>query len=501
MDVRLPDGTIVQNVPDGTTQSELMDRLGKAGVSADDNDIIPAPLRAFAGAALDAVPVLGPTLLKAGEELRSLIKGRPVEDVQQETKNLFRENPSATTAGSVAGALIGTAPLAVGGAGAALFGTAARAAATGAGLSAADAIARSNNIGADFSGGGIAIAAGTGAAFGAASPAVGRIAGGLFAKLANGVSSASEPVAQMLKTQASALYRAADEAGVVVGPETLKKIVSGVSGAAKEAGLNAQLHPKAQAVVNFFKSTTEQPNASTTLRELDQFRQILGDVAHSNDAGERRLGAIMIDKFDDALAGLTKADVSAGDPVAANQAITAARALFRRSKIIEALDGAEQAARDSGTAFAPALRAKVRGLLSNKRFTRGLQPDELTALRQVNTAPEDKVLAVLDSLRGIVGGGIGGGGIGGFVGFQFGGPPGAALGAGVGSLAATGVSKAAQAARGALASSRLEAARRVVSGFPELTKPFSKPAAATTLAGGVSLNQPGPADEQSPQSP
>ncbi len=31
MDVRLPDGTVIQNVPEGTTQADLMNRLNSAG--------------------------------------------------------------------------------------------------------------------------------------------------------------------------------------------------------------------------------------------------------------------------------------------------------------------------------------------------------------------------------------------------------------------------------------------------------------------------------------
>src|SRR5882672_7492474 len=48
MDVRLPDGTIINNVPDGTTQSDLMARVAKMRAPEDQ-----ASVKNLAGAALE----------------------------------------------------------------------------------------------------------------------------------------------------------------------------------------------------------------------------------------------------------------------------------------------------------------------------------------------------------------------------------------------------------------------------------------------------------------
>ena len=116
MDVRLPDGTIIQNVPDGISKADLTAKLKNngydvtklAGATAPAASEIPAPraevpawarqypqLYGVAGAARET---LGPLLEKGGMVAGGVLGG---------TAGPFGAGPVGTAAGGVAGAGLG----------------------------------------------------------------------------------------------------------------------------------------------------------------------------------------------------------------------------------------------------------------------------------------------------------------------------------------------------------------------------------------------------------
>ena len=61
---------------------------------------------AASSAAIDAVPVLGPTLLGGAEQLRGMVQGMSPKQVKQEGQMVREANPDAALAGSVAGTVL-----------------------------------------------------------------------------------------------------------------------------------------------------------------------------------------------------------------------------------------------------------------------------------------------------------------------------------------------------------------------------------------------------------
>ena len=226
-------------------------------------------------ATLEGIPIIGPTLLKLGEQLRVLAKDRPIEEIQAETQKLFEDNPDIRTAGNIAGAVLGTAPLGVGSLGTALFSTVPRAVATGATIAGADVAARGGDV-EDIATGAL-IGAGGGAA-GVALVKLGRgvvsLVRGPRGELSNVIASASDD----LVSQAKTLYRQADAVGVKLKSKTFDRIVDKMVTAARPTGdlakeILAKNTPKAAAAMKWLQGLKGR---EPTLSEIDQVRQFIG---------------------------------------------------------------------------------------------------------------------------------------------------------------------------------------------------------------------------------
>ena len=455
---------------------------------------LPPEVRAFAGSTLEGIPIIGPTLLKLGEQIRVLAKDRPIEEIQAETQKLFEENPDIRTAGNFAGAVLGTAPLGVGSVGTALFSTLPRAAATGATIAGADVAAR----GAEPED--IATGAFFGAAGGAAGVGLSKLIGSGVTTLIRRIRGPKGPLtdfiletSETLKAASRKFYKDADAVGVKLTISTFDDIRSKIIVAGQPTGDLGELAeqvllkrtPNAAAVMKWLDILEAQ---QPTLSELDQIRQVLGDVAGSLDPAERRLGKLMVDALDDALDDLTNANFVTTEFKRGVGILKQARGLWRRGKILENIaDAAEKATlarQDTG----PAIQQRLRTMLGNRKFKRSLSEVEKDILTQVVNSPADKVLEFLSQLRtqiGIVS--LGGG---------FGAATGSFEAAGASVAAGTALGFGARGLKNVLAQRRLKIAvekigpRRRLSVRGRLRIAPAKPAAGVAgVVGGVTLER------------
>lgn len=117
-DVRMPDGTIIRNVPEGTTKAQLMARLHKARPTPKRGGILGAVDHFFSTAneaAIGAVQGLENIGAAVTDPIASMIVGdEPVKQAQQARQNRWdkiakatvtRPNPTARTIGQVGGAM------------------------------------------------------------------------------------------------------------------------------------------------------------------------------------------------------------------------------------------------------------------------------------------------------------------------------------------------------------------------------------------------------------
>lgn len=260
---------------------------------------------------------------------------------------------------------------------------------------------------------------GIGAATGGAMGAVG-------AKMANNAARQTIPSTDALRQQADTLYGTARQAGVEIAPASFGSAVDDIVIAAQKAGIDRTIHPKATAALN---RLVESKGTAPKLEDVDLLRRVLRGAASSIEADERRIASIMIDKLDDYVGRLSPADVTAGNPTVATQALSEARDVWgrmRKGEILEdMIDRAKtRAGQFSGSGYENALRTEFRQLAMNPKRMRGFSDEEAAAVKKVaQGGPVENVLRFFGKFapRGVVSAALSGG-----VGYGVGGPVGGA---------------------------------------------------------------------------
>lgn len=448
--VQLPDGRVGRfEVPDGTTPEQVMEFVNKGGVEPQKEQkgflqsagetlrdattgavkgltsgfsdelygALQTPIRMTVNAVkgIDEGKSLGERISGAYESGLNFERGQQKEASQR--------SPIASTGGEIGGGLALGAQLGGGPvlAGATTSPTVARAATEAAKQGAAY---------------GAAYGFGTGegtedrlsnAMYGGATGALtGGVLGAVSGKMAQNAANKTVPTTDALRQQANSLYDTAEKAGVVLSQPSIKSIANDLAYDAMQAGIDKTIHPKATAAV---QRIADASNGTPTLKDMDLLRRVMGAAAKSNDADERRIASLLIDKLDDRLESLTPNDVLAGDANLATQALSGARDLWgrmRRSETIEGLiDSAKlSASQFSGSGYENALRTQFRALAKNDKRMRGFSGEEQDAIRKVaQGGPIENVLRFLGKLSpsGVISGAAGTG-----AGYAMGGPVGAA---------------------------------------------------------------------------
>lgn len=208
--------------------------------------------------------------------------------------------------------------------------------------------------------------------------------GNITVEPATGKPAYSEPTPQ-LKEQSKALYRQADESGVILKSDSFGKLADDIASAAKKSRADPTLTPDSVAVLKRLAEAKDRP---VTFSDLDTLRQIAGDAMGAQRPNDRRVAALITRQIDDYVSKLSDKDVISGDAQGAAKAIVQARDIW---SVVSKLDEVERLV-ERATSSAPnfsasgmenALRNEFRILSKNDRRMRTFTPQEQAAIKKI----------------------------------------------------------------------------------------------------------------------
>lgn len=242
----------------------------------------------------------------------------------------------------------------------------------------------------------------------------GAVTGAVAGKVAQRAAEKTIPSAETIRTQASAAYKAAEDAGVVFRPDSYSKFYDDIFSKSAQRGLNQTLTPHSVAAL---KSLEELKGIPLTLQSLETQRKILNSAAaQAARAGNKADAAIAnsaVRSLDDFVANNSNVLMSGGDPTKAIEALKAARAGWRRASASEAIteitDNLAQlrAQNYSQSGYDNALRTEFSQLLRNKSKMRFFTEAEQKQIRKVvDGSATEKALRLLGkfAMRGPISG-------------------------------------------------------------------------------------------------
>jgi len=192
------------------------------------------------------------------------------------------------------------------------------------------------------------------------------------------------PTRAELAQRANQAYAQADNAGVVVRPQSLDNLRNTVSADLQRQGLDPTLHPDTTAALARVMDT----QGGQPLQQIETLRRIALDASGAQRPADRRLAGRLVDAIDHYMEGLGPQDVSAGDPAAAVGALNQARdawSRMRKSDVVdELMRRAELSAPNfSGSGMENAVRTEFRALAKNQARMRVFSPAEQEAITRV----------------------------------------------------------------------------------------------------------------------
>jgi hypothetical protein len=386
MDVRMPDGTIIKDVPEGITRSQLQARVDKlnrpdtyneTGVSQGLSGINEG-IAGVAGAPVD----LANTALSMGAKGINAVAGTKLKTSDKPFlgSDWFKRNVLAPTIGAEStdpsNRFIRRVGQSVGAAAVPIAGTVGPSAAAarafvpavtgGVGAAVAKDIAP-NNPWAEMGGDLLGSLLGGGISLASAKRAAGR------------KTAASVPTIPQLKQQASDMYTLAERNGVKASQQQTTDLYNQISDIAKQEGLISptgrvsEAYPKAKEALNLAE---DYAKGDMTPKQMQTVRKVLSEAAGGNDPSEQRIARQMLQAFDDWTAPLAPE-------------LAKARGIARRYISADKLETARELAgadakKFSGSGFENALRTRYRGL--DHQIIKGQEhfaPDVTDAIRRV----------------------------------------------------------------------------------------------------------------------
>lgn len=429
MDVRLPDGTIVRNVPDDITQEDLMDRVGlmsqpsqglTAGRAAEVAGGAVAPMAAAAGAGALLGGPAGAALaaggLGAADLATSLYNiaaprfgGQPVRTPSEIvrgyiTPESFRprtqaEELLASAAEGGAGALTGAgaanvlAKRAAPGMMRNVLATMAERPTVQAGAGAVGAAApvRAEQMGVEDPRALLAtsLVGGLAGAHGAA---------GLQRGLESGVAAAERgalrlagkpPSTEALGERASQAFETAKSYGVQYDPQAYKSFVGDLPKSLPGYYPEFSKFDDVKTAINELKKLESEP---ITIDKLHEARQMIGELRSDDNKKIRRLGGILTDKLDDFITNSSNA-IGADSKEAADALMSGIKDYKMMSKSSEIERLIERADLSGGSA--ENIESQFRSLAKNEGRMRKFTPDERTMIKRIAKGEEGSTLANL----------------------------------------------------------------------------------------------------------
>lgn len=232
-----------------------------------------------------------------------------------------------------------------------------------------------------------ALGAGIGAAGSGVASGLSKIAGAFKPK-------ANVPDTASLWQKAEQAYEAADQAGVILRPESVSRLQKGMEKALADFGWAPEITP---GVAGVLKNLERMSGENVTLKGLDTLRKTAGQLrAMKMDPTAQAVGGKLVQEIDDFLASVKPGDVLAGDARQGVQSLMQARESWKRASKAEKIETAITEAADraaktgSGGNLNNTTRQEIDKAMKRGRWT----PDEREALERVT-----KQGAIGDALR------------------------------------------------------------------------------------------------------
>ncbi len=200
--------------------------------------------------------------------------------------------------------------------------------------------------------------------------------GGLLAgaSAAGGSKKASVPTVDELKDEARAIYKQAEASGITFDKSEVAQTADDIAAKVISEGIDPTLHPRATAAL---KRLQEAGATGMTVKDAQTMRRVLAAAAKDPmNPDEGRIARLMIDKFDDMVAGKTPD-------------LAKAREIYRTAKkgeLIEtAIELAKSRANSQSGSLESALRTEFRHLQRQiiKGQLKGLTQAEIDAINKV----------------------------------------------------------------------------------------------------------------------
>lgn len=221
----------------------------------------------------------------------------------------------------------------------------------------------------------------------AALPVAGAVIGGLGGAAIKGAKNIKTGIAARLpeelddaamaiRDQATRQYAKMRDAGAVFSPQATQKIQDEISQTlAKDGSLNPRLHDKVLAVYDDINNSLSK--GAVGLEELDQWRQVLGDIAGNfSDRVNARKATLMIKSIDDVVEKVQPNDLLTGGVEAVDALRAGREAWARQSKFSAVADIVKNAGND-----AYKLKRDLEKMLLNPKKHRGFSKVEMEALK------------------------------------------------------------------------------------------------------------------------
>lgn len=422
MDVRLPDGTIVRNVPDDITQEDLMERVGAmrqpsegltAGRAAEVAGGAVAPIAAAAGLGGLVGGPAGAALAAGGLGAADLATsiyniaaprfgGQPVRTPSEVvrgylTPESFRprtqaEELLAAAAEGGAGALTGAGAANVL-ARRAAPGMARNVLATmaerplvqaGAGAGAAAAPVRAEQVGIENPYALTALSVGGGLAGARGAGALQRGAESALAAGQRGVMGAfgQPPSTEALKARASQSFERATSMGVEYDPQAYQSFKSGLASGLKGYDPDFSKFADVKVAINKLENLDSQP---LTIERLHHMRETLGILRKDNEKDVRRLAGILTDKLDNFVTNDKNTNVAARMSGAGREAADALMSGIKDYRMMSKSDEIENLISRANTygGSAENIRAQFRTLFNNPTRMRKFTADEKKMIESI----------------------------------------------------------------------------------------------------------------------
>lgn len=246
-----------------------------------------------------------------------------------------------------------------------------------------------------------------GATYGAMFGAGGNLVGEGLSKVAGkaaGLFNKKPTVAskEELEAAANAAYKAADDAGVILKPQTVQRLSKEIKDDLAEFGYKPRLQPRVKDLLDEIDATAGQ---NVTLKGMDQIRKVAGLMGKSNEPAEREIARQIIKKIDKHLETLNPGDILTGNKTQGVKSLQEARKLWSSVKKQDAIDEAlARATRNadavgSGGNVDNAIRQQFKAILNNPKKRRGFSKDEIVAMNLiVKGTPVQNSLRLLGKL-------------------------------------------------------------------------------------------------------